>query len=131
MIEKIAFDIIYDIMILQYIAFGGHFNMDAAKLPPWTVVVNHQIMGAQHVGIAHDLLLNILNQLGIRGAAEQRVKRLADQSESAVQNEDGYSKSHPSVEFDAGEMRNQGCCKHCDRSDDVVSVNQSSFRFCD
>ena len=78
--------------------------MNAAELPPRPVVVDHQIMGAQHAGISEDLPADFRNQPGIRRAAQQRIEGIPDQSESAVKDKDGDGEAHPPVKLQRSEM---------------------------
>ena len=84
--QQVLFDGINDIMALHHIALGIHFNMEADQAIAGAVIVNHQIMDAQHTGIAKRFLFDVLHQFRVRCGAQDGIDGVPYQLNTAINN---------------------------------------------
>ena len=120
----LAFDIVLDgvqdLVVLKGIALAGHFHVCAGKLTAGAVVVHHEVVCAQDLGVRHDPVADFLDELGVGRLSQQRADGVAHQAHAADANEDAHTQACPAIEVKAGRLRNKRCHQDRARGDDVV-----------
>ena len=59
------------------VALARHLHVRACKLPAGTVVVHHEVVRSKRPGVAHDLVVDVLDERGVWRAAKERVDGVA------------------------------------------------------
>ena len=131
--KQVPLNAVNDIVTVHDVVLSVHFQMEADQAAAGAVVVDHQIVHAQHAGIAQGLFLNMLDQIRVRRRTQQRIDGVFDEHCTAVQNERRHTDTHQSVNADkAGELcQNRGCQNRCRRDDIVAGIGgggQQRFR---
>ena len=105
---KCLLDVIEDVMAVHGVGLGGHLHVRASELTTGTIVMDHEIMGAQHAGIAHDFRPDVRHKLGVRRRAKQRINRVAKKLYAAPCDICPNSEARPCIELERG-----NACNHC------------------
>ena len=121
-LQKIALNAVDHIMAGDRVLPRGHFHMHAGELPAGAVIVNHQIMHAQHAGIAHQLFADMADQFRRRRVAQQRVKRLFDQRNAADEDEHRHRRADIAIQFQPGQLGGNRAQQHCAGGDHIVAA---------
>ena len=116
----IVFDGVQDLVVLKGIALAGHFHVCAGKLAAGAVVVHHEVMSAQDLGVRHDPVADFLDELGVGRLPKQRADGVAHQAQAADADEDAHAQARPAIEVKAGRLRNKRRHQDRARGDDVV-----------
>ena len=95
---KIALDLINQFVAFEHIILRRHLHMDTGKAAAGAVIMQHQVMRAQHAGIGHDALADFFHRPGIGRCAQQGVDGVADQPPAGPEDKDGHGHSHPPVD---------------------------------
>ena len=120
--EQVTLDTVNDIVAVHDVVLGVHFQVEADKAAAGAVIVDHQVMHAQHAGVAQCLFLDVLHQFRVGGCAQQRVNGVFHKHGTAVQDERRYAQAHQAVDaVKAGELRQNRGCQHRCRGDDVIA----------
>ena len=73
-------------------------------------------MNTQNAGVAHDLVSDVLDQLGIGCLAQKRAYRILDELKAAPANIGANGKADPCVKIDVRHLRNNCARQHSTRS---------------
>ena len=83
--------------------------------------MHHEVVRAQHAGVAHDLGANVLHQLGRRRLAQEGIDGVTHQPHAAQQNKGAHGETCPAVEVNPRYLRENGAGKHRAGGDAIVS----------
>ena len=120
--QQVALNAVNDIMAVHDIILGIHFQMEADQSAAGAVIVDHQIVYAQHTGVTQRLFFDMLDQLRVGCRTEQRIDGIAHKCSAAVQDERCHTKAHQTVQTGkTGQL-----CQHCGSKnrgcgDDIVA----------
>ena len=122
LVEQVALDAVNDIMAVHDVGAGVHLHMEADQPVAGAVVVDHQIMHAQHAGVAQGFFLDMFDKVRVRRRTQQRVDRVFDEHRAAVENKQRYTDAHESIEpGKAGQLGQHGGDQHDTGGDDIVA----------
>ena len=77
-------------------------------------------MNAQNAGVAHDLVSDVLDQLGIGRLAQKRAHRILNKLKAAPANIGANGKADPCVKIDVRHLGNNRARQHSTRSKDII-----------
>lgn len=101
--RDVALNVVDQLMRLQNVLARVQLHMDAGKAPAGAVVMDDQIVDAEHARvIAADLLRDGVDERLVRRLAEQRVDRVLGDAHARPQNEHRDQKPRPAVDLDVG-----------------------------
>ena len=118
--QALPLHIVDDLMAFQRILPVVHFHMDAGKPLARAVVVNHQVMVAQHLGLGDDVIHQLPPKLRIRVLTKQRRNGILGQTPAAVQDKGRHCQAHPAVHGDVELSFKQGGQEYRGGGDAVV-----------
>ena len=122
-LHKIPFDVVDQIVGVQRILLGRQFHMQRGKLVPRAVVVHHQVMHAQHAGVAHHSLLDVIHQVIAGAFAQQRAEGVHHQTPAGDQNEHGHAHTHQTIQnVPAGQAAQNGGNEHRTGAQHIVAA---------
>ena len=98
LVQQVTLDTVDDVVAVHDVGIGVHLHVEADQPIAGAVVVNHQIMHAQHAGVAEGLVLNVAYKFRVGGRTQQRVDGIFDEHRAAVQNKQRYSNAHQPVQ---------------------------------
>ena len=110
--QALPLHVVDDLMAFQRILPAVHFHMDAGKPLAWAVVVNHQVMVAQHLGLGDDVIHQLPPKLRIRVLPQQRRNGILGKTPAAVQDKGRHCQTHPAVHGDVELSFKQGGQEH-------------------
>ena len=120
----LALDVVLDgvqnLVVLKRVALAGHLHVGAGKLTTGAVVVHHEVMSAQDLGVRHDPVADFLDELGVGRLSQQWADGVAYQAQAADADEDAHAQARPAIEVKAGRLRNKRRHQDRARGDDVV-----------
>ena len=120
--KHIALNVVDDVVAAHHIGVSVHLDMKADQAVAGTVVVDHQIVDAQHAGVAQRLFLNMGDQGGVGRCAQQRVDGIPHERCAAVQNKPGNTQTHHAVNaVEPGEVGQHRGDQHGGGGDDIVA----------
>ena len=85
--QQVLLDAVNDVVALHDVPFGVHLDVKTHQPVARAVIVDHQVMDAQHAGVAQRLFLDMFHQFRVRCGAQDRVDGIPHQLDTAVQNE--------------------------------------------
>ena len=106
--------------MFKRVALAGHFHVCAGKLAAGAVVVHHQVVRAQDLGVRHNPVADCLDELGVGCLPQQRADGVAHQAQAADADEDAHTQACPAIEVKVGRLRNKRRHQDRARGDDVV-----------
>ena len=114
-------------VINQLVAVHGvlpavHLHMEAGKALAGAIVMDHQVVIAQNLGLGHDVVHDLLPQFRVRVLAQQGGDGVLCQIPAAVQNEQGHAQTNPAVHGNAGPFFNQSRYQNGTGGDAVVAA---------
>ena len=96
--HKVPLDVVDQVVRFQRVLLGGQLHMDGRKLVAGAVVVHHQIMYAQHAGIAHHSLFDMLHKILAGTFAQQRAQGIHHQPPAGDQDKHCHAHAHQAVQ---------------------------------
>ena len=131
--KQVPLNAVNDVVAVHDVVLGVHFQMEADQAAAGAVVVDHQIVHAQHAGIAQGLFLDMLDKVRVRRCTQQRIDGVFDKHCTAVQDERRHANTHQTVK--AGKTgdfcQDRGRQNRCRRDDIVAGIGgggQQRFR---
>ena len=118
----LALQIVDDLVALQGVLVLIHLHMETGEALAGAVIVDHQVMEAQDLGLGADEFSDGLPELRIRRFAQQGGNGLPGQAPAAPQDEQGHGQTHAAVDLPGGEMLCQACQQHGAGGDAVVAA---------
>ena len=99
-----------------------HLHMETAKTLTGAVVVDHQIVDAQHSGLTLHELGNQPAQLRRGGLTQQGADGLFGKTHGAVQNKERHCHAHVAVHLPAGDPFHHRCRQYRQGGDHIVAA---------
>ena len=101
------------------VRIGRHFRVEGHDLSARTVVVHHYVVNPDDTGIVLGKFVNIFNELGVGGRAEQKVDRFLGGFYARVEDKRGDENTRPTVDWHAPYPRHDRRYEH-ERGRDTV-----------
>ena len=61
----VVLDGVQDLVVFKCVALAGHLHVGAGKLTTGAVVVHHEVVCAQDLGVRHNPVADFLDELGV------------------------------------------------------------------
>ena len=105
LLPQLALNGIKYFVIFHHAAVGRHLHMRARKLPPRPVVVNHEVVHAEHARRFQNALLHTPHQRRVGSFSQQRVHSRTHERHAAPQDEQAHRQAYPPVQVHARNAR--------------------------
>ena len=99
-----AFNQVNGVMAFHNIRIGGNFRVCGGKDAVWPVVVNDQVMHADHAFKGKNLRFQCLNELWVGRLAEEIAHGVAHDLNAGIEDEKGDDDAHIAVEWEGGKF---------------------------
>ena len=96
--QEIPLDVVDDVMGRQRVAFGRELDVERSELVAGAVIVDHEVVYAQHTGVGHDGPLDVRHQLRRGRFAQQRAEGVHHEAPAGPEDERGHRHAHEAVE---------------------------------
>ena len=102
----LTFDIINDIMADQNVNIGRNFCMNRCKGVSRAIAVNLEVMHSDNAVVGGNTLTDFTNELRVWSLTKQRITCFDDKFDARNSDEDSNSHTHPSINWNGGEVIN-------------------------
>ena len=115
-------DVVDEVVADQGVLPGIHLQMEGGKPLAGAIVVNHQVMEAQHLLMAADFSCQGLLQLRVRSVTQQGADGVPGDADAGPDDEQGHQQTHDTVNVPAEGCLHQGGQQHGPGGDAVVAA---------